>query len=402
MGTLANKNQTSKDVSLLRSEIGYTRCSSSRWIGGVRDTLTPSGFLIESNRFHDFGLYKYVISPGVVAGGVGTMIRKNEFKSALHMAILFGGNDHLIEKNDIHHVTTITFDSGAIYAGRDLSSRGTMIRWNRLHHLDAEAPCDSHTSCIRMGIYMDDFLGGTTVYGNIFYKVQTGFFSNCGGDMNFTNNLFVEAEVAIRQVGLDLAQNLYQPFLGTDQFLYMLLHLVPFEGALWKSRYPELATRFSTWTNSTDPPPLGTTVPLGNSFETNVVVNFSTPRAWACKTCPQKANTTAPGWVPKIYPNNFIPNASDGMFSLAYPWTHNARFFDVKSGNVKLTNPGFFSGDPGGELDFSLRSDSPLFKLGWLAIPERDIGPTDNVVPASLLVQADSTRVGTGVNGDGV
>ena len=104
VGTLANKNQTSKDVSLLRSEIGYTRCSSSRWIGGVRDTLTPSGFLIESNRFHDFGLYKYVISPGVVAGGVGTVIRKNEFKSALHMAILFGGNGHLIEKNDIHHV----------------------------------------------------------------------------------------------------------------------------------------------------------------------------------------------------------------------------------------------------------------------------------------------------------
>ena len=149
VGTLASTNKTSENVSLLRSELGYTRTASSRWTGGDRNTLTPSGFLIENNRFHDFGLYKYVLSPGVVTGGVGSTIRKNEFRSALHMAILFGGNDHLIELNDIHHVTAVTFDSGAIYAGRDLSSRGTIIKWNRLHHLDAEAPCDAHTSCIR-------------------------------------------------------------------------------------------------------------------------------------------------------------------------------------------------------------------------------------------------------------
>lgn len=374
MGTLANNNKTSSDVSLLRSDLGYTRVSSSRWTGGDRSTLTPSGFLIESNRFHDFGLYKYVIAPGVVAGGVGTVVRKNEFRSAFHMAILFGGNDHLIELNDIHHVTSITFDSGAIYAGRDLSSRGTMIRWNRLHHLDAEAPCDSRTSCIRMAIYMDDWEGGNTVVGNIFYKVQTGFFSNCGGDMNFTNNLFFEAEVAIRQVGLDLAKNLYPPFILTAEFLYMLLHLVPFEGALWTDRYPELAERYSSWTVPQQPP-LGATVPLGNSFANNAVVNFSTPRAWACKTCPRKANNTAPSWVPGLFPGSFAPNASDGMFSLCYPWTHNASMFDVQLGNVKLADPGFVAEDPGGALDFRLRPDSLLFKLGWQAIPEHDIGP---------------------------
>jgi hypothetical protein len=86
VGTLANTNKTSSNVSLLHSEIGFTRGASSRWIGGNRTVLTPSGFLIESNRFHDFGLYKYVISPGVVVGGVGTVVRKNEFRSALHVA----------------------------------------------------------------------------------------------------------------------------------------------------------------------------------------------------------------------------------------------------------------------------------------------------------------------------
>ena len=184
------------------------------------------------------------------------------------------------------------------------------------------------------------------------------------------------------------ASDRYQPFLGTDQFLYMLLHLVPFEGVLWKTRYPELAARFSNWTLATDPPPLGTTVPLGNSFETNAVVNFSTPRAWACRTCPQKANTTAPGWVSGIFPNNFEPNASNGMFSLAWPWTNDARFFDVKLGNVKLANPGFVSEDPGGKLDFALRPDSPLFKLGWQAIPEHDIGPSPSKPHEATISQA--------------
>ncbi len=88
-----------------------------------------------------------------------------------------------------------------------------------------------------------------------------------------------------------------------------------------------------------------------------------------------KANTTAPGWVPGIYPENWRPNASDGMISLAFPWTTNATMFDIRPGNVKMANPGFAAQDPGGELNFTLRPDSPLFKLGWQAIPEHEIGP---------------------------
>jgi hypothetical protein len=294
------------------------------------------------------------------------------FFQPLHMALLFGGNDHLIELNDIHHVTSVTYDSGAIYAGRDLSSRGTTIRWNRLHHLDMQAPCDSHTSCARMGVYMDDWEGGNSVVGNIFYKVQTAFMSNCGGDMNFSNNLFVEVEVAIRQIGEDLATAWWAS--NTAEFLHMLLNLVPFEGPLWSSRYPELAARYSTWTLPKKPP-LGATLPLGNSFAINAVVQPSIPRAWACKTCPLKANNTVPSWVAGLFPDNFSPNASDGMFSLAYPWTHNATMFDIQSGNVKLADPGFAAQDPFGDLNFTLRPDSQLFKLGWQAIPEHNIGP---------------------------
>ena len=71
---------------------------------------------------------------------------------------------------------------------------------------------------------------------------------------------------------------------------------------------------------------------------------------------------------------------SAGMFSLAWPWTNRASSFNIdKAGtNVKLAQlaaAGFVKEDPGEELNFTLRADSPLFKLGWQAIPEHDIGP---------------------------
>ena len=40
-------------------------------------------------------------------------------------------------------------------------------------------------------IYIDDFEGGVNITSNIFYRVLTGFFSNCGGDFTYQNNLFV-------------------------------------------------------------------------------------------------------------------------------------------------------------------------------------------------------------------
>jgi hypothetical protein len=72
----------------------------------------------------------------VNAKGVGLVVRKNEFRSSYHVALLFSGNDHLFELNTFHHVATIAYDTGAIYGGRDLTSRGTTIRHNLFHDLD--------------------------------------------------------------------------------------------------------------------------------------------------------------------------------------------------------------------------------------------------------------------------
>jgi hypothetical protein len=51
---------------------------------------------------------------------------------------------------------------------------------NYFHHINHLSLCNAETSCIRAAIYVDDFQGGVTVSGNIFYKVFTSFFSNQG------------------------------------------------------------------------------------------------------------------------------------------------------------------------------------------------------------------------------
>ena len=94
-------------VRLLRSDVGYTGGGASSFTGGNRTALSPSRFLIENNRLHDFGQAIYTYKPGVGVSGVGVTVRKNEFRSSYHVALLFSGNDHLFELNDFHHVTTI-------------------------------------------------------------------------------------------------------------------------------------------------------------------------------------------------------------------------------------------------------------------------------------------------------
>ena len=355
--TGVNVDQTNSGVSLSGSDVGYTMLASTSFSGGDRATLTPPGFRIESNRLHDFGRWVYTYQAGVHVGGVGVVVRKNLFYSSYHVALLFSGNNHLFELNEFRNVATIGYDTGAVYGGRDLSSRGTVIRHNFFHHLDNPSRCNDKTSCIRQAIYVDDFEGGVEISGNIFYKMMNGFFSNCGGDFNFSNNLFVDVGTPIRQDGRD-------EFGSVQSLLYTTLFSVPFTSQLWKAEYPELSQRFAGWKNNTPPPP-GTTAPRNNIYALNAVVNSTGAKP-------------VPGEGPGRF-DNWTANA-DGMFSLPAPWytagaANTTQYFAIKGDNLLSSQPGFASADPTETLDFALQQSSPLFKLGWQRIPQEDIGP---------------------------
>jgi hypothetical protein len=40
-----------------------------------------------------------------------------------------------------------------------------------------------------------------------------------------------------------------------------------------------------------------------------------------------------------------------------------------------MAEPGFVSVDPTNDMNFALKPSSPMFELGWKAIPQQDIGP---------------------------
>lgn len=97
-------------------------------------------------------------------------------------------NEHLFEYNHIHHVTLNSNDTSPWYIGRDPSDRGNVVRYNYLDHC-------GNPDRMNMGIYCDDSSTGVTVYGNVFYKMNTNhgvLFSNSGWDLKMRNNIIVD------------------------------------------------------------------------------------------------------------------------------------------------------------------------------------------------------------------
>ncbi len=160
-------------------------------VGGDRKTLTPAGHFAENNHIHDYARWDRMYRPGVMLSGVGNRVSHNLIHHAPHSAIIFGGNDHVIELNEIHSVCYDSNDCGAIYSGRSWTLRGHEIRHNYLHHLYGRAG----GTC--KGIYLDDLFSSATVYGNLFHQVTYAVFLGGGRDNLVENNVFVDCPSAM-------------------------------------------------------------------------------------------------------------------------------------------------------------------------------------------------------------
>ncbi len=160
-------------------------------VGGDRRTLTPAGHFAENNHIHDTARWDRMYRPGVMLSGVGNRVSHNLIHHAPHSAIIFGGNDHVIEFNEIHSVCYDSNDCGAIYSGRSWTLRGHVIRHNYLHHIYGRPG----GTC--KGIYLDDLFSSATVYGNLFHQVTYAVFLGGGRDNLVENNVFVDCPSAM-------------------------------------------------------------------------------------------------------------------------------------------------------------------------------------------------------------
>ncbi|HVY68570.1 MAG TPA: right-handed parallel beta-helix repeat-containing protein [Verrucomicrobiae bacterium] len=282
--------------------------------GGDRSTLSPGNLAVENCHFQRQGRWSKCYVPAILINGVGNRAMHNLIEDHPHCAILYSGNDHLIEFNEIHHVALETGDVGAIYAGRDWTFRGNRIRHNFIHDTGG-------VGMGSMGVYMDDCVSGAEIYGNIFYKVQRAVFLGGGRDHRVKNNIFVDCHPAVQIDGRGLDRS---PVWHDMVYDYMKKQLAAVPADLYRRRYPELAGLDAWYAAGAGVPP-----------EHNVVARNICVGKW-----------------------------------LDLGWHAESRWLDQHD-NFTGSDPKFVAP---ARFDFRLQKDSPARALGFKEIPVRQIG----------------------------
>src|SRR2546426_3878854 len=293
--------------------------------GGDRQTLTPGGHFAENCHFQRQARWSRCYAPAVLLSGVGHRVSHNRMHDHPHCAILFTGNDHLIEFNDIHHIALETGDVGAIYTGRDYSFRGNRIRHNYIHETGG-------VGMGSMGVYMDDCVSGTEGFGNVFHKVNLAMFIGGGRDHRVENNLFVDCDPAVGAGGRGLESS---PVWRDMVDSYMRQQLAAVPSALYRERYPALKT-LDAYYGAAGGPAI-----VGGAF----------------KGVPPEGNVIA-------------RNVCVGKW-LDIGWNGKPEMFEVRDNFVTMDRKQVGAAADG----FRLPKDSPAWRLGFQSIPFDRIGP---------------------------
>jgi len=291
-------------------EIYHTGEGGIALAGGNRKSLTPAGHEAVSNHIHHYSRWHRMYKPAISLSGVALRAAHNLIHDAPHMAVSFGGNDHVIEFNEIHNVCRESNDAGAIYAGRDWTMRGTVIRYNYLHQITGFRG----RGCV--GVYLDDMFCGTRIVGNVFHQVTRAAFIGGGRDCLVANNIFVDCGPALH---IDARATGWAGY-HVKTTMTTRLKAMPYQNELWRRRYPKLAGILAD-----DP-----AAPKGNVVARNVSVGGR--------------------W--------------DGVHGAA-------RKYVTFKDNLVGKDPHFVDRAKG---NFQLRDDSPAYKLGFKRIPIEKIG----------------------------
>ena len=249
--------------------------------GGNRVTLEPSNNFVENCRISRYNRIEKSYRPAVWIDGVGNHVSKCSIFDAPSMAILFHGNNHVIELCDITNVCQEVDDQGAIYYGRDPSERGHIIRYNYFHSL---SPRHRVTAT-----YHDDGACSCEVYGNIYHRAGSLPVLIGGGcDIHYYNNIFIESPVAIH---IDnRLQNWAANMVAKDGIFEQRLRAVNYTQAPYSTAYPELVNYFNE----------NPALPKRNVIENNLFYNIDTVMRCNAKWGEWRGNVTTtqdPGFI---------------------------------------------------------------------------------------------------------
>ena len=326
-------------------DIYNTGTSGISLTGGDRETLIPAEHFADNNHIHHFARLQRILQPGVRLNGVGNRATHNHIAHAPHVAILFSGNDHLIEFNEINDVCYESNDAGAIYAGRNWTMRGNMIRYNYLHDLEGF----EKKGCV--GVYLDDMFASADIIGNIFLRVTRAAMIGGGRDNSIVNNIFIDC---IPSLHVDTrALGWYED--QADEWLKEAAEKGTISGILWNKppyseKYPQLAGILE------DEPK----APKGNVISRNICFRG----VWD-----QNAGFWHVSIEDKARPYLTMENNT--------VWVNNDG-----------TNPLFIDAEHPEKAGFRLQQDSPALQAGFEVIPFEKIGLYQDANRVSLPMRA--------------
>jgi hypothetical protein len=171
--------------------------------GGDRKTLSPGRHFVENCNIYALSRVDHTYTPAVWMTGVGNRIAHNYMHDILSSAINLGGNDHVVEYNNVERVVLESDDQGGTDMFGDPTYRGNVFRFNFWHDIGNWRHPNEGPDCGQGGIRLDDAICGVLIYGNIFRHASAGK-NGFGGvqihggkDNILDNNLFVECESAV-------------------------------------------------------------------------------------------------------------------------------------------------------------------------------------------------------------
>jgi hypothetical protein len=219
--------------------------------GGDRNTLTSSENKIINNTIHDVARWHKMCLPAIEITGVGGLVAENIMYDLPHIALMFQGNNHIIEKNEMYNACYEANDAGVVYCGRDYSCRGNIIRYNNIHD------CTGFESRGCNGLYFDDGMSSAEVYGNVITNLQIGILLAGGRDFKIYDNTLFDCDISLF---MDERCETWAETLRDR--LKQRLSEVDYTNEIWQKAYPELVNFFEqNWR-----------MPENNIFENNTMI----------------------------------------------------------------------------------------------------------------------------------
>lgn len=189
--------------------------------------LKFSGHRVINNHIYRYAREAFLYSAAIdISYAHGTYVAYNKVHDCVHVGILYGGNNNILEYNEVYDVVKQYTDMGAFYTygvTRGWGSRGNKLNNNYIH----DAP-------LANGIYLDEFASGDSSSYNIIANVVMASYNHNGYFNVFANNIYSNTLYPVTCMTQDPSDAQYPLMYNGLQSLWN-------NSAVYREAYPECA-----------------------------------------------------------------------------------------------------------------------------------------------------------------